>query len=309
MKIITGTTDFYIKEKTAVAIGKFDGIHIGHKRLLQEILREKENGLKACVFTFDPPPNVFFGQGGEKELTTREEKRKIFENLGIDILVEFPLTKQTAATPPETFVTDILGDKLQAKTVAAGTDLSFGAGGAGNAALLKQMAGTLGMDVHIIDKIMLGEKEISSSLVRESVEAGDMLLAERLLGAPYTVSGIVQHGNRIGRTLGMPTVNLLPDTDKLLPPCGVYYASVRLQGKQYKAISNIGYKPTVSETEKRLGVETYLYDYAGDAYGEEIEVSLYEFKRPEQKFESLEALKNQLLVDIKSGEKYERKMP
>ncbi len=309
MKIITATTEFHIEENTAVAIGKFDGIHIGHKRLLQEILRQKEKGLKACVFTFDPPPNVLFGKGNEKELTTKEEKRKVFERLGIDILVEFPLNRQTAATPPKSFVTEILYEKLHAKMVAAGTDLSFGAGGAGDAMLLREMAEELQMEVHIIDKIMCDDKEISSSLVRECIEAGNMLYAEKLLGAPYTVSGKVQHGNRIGRTLGMPTVNLMPEESKLLPPCGVYYASVKLQGKSYKAISNIGYKPTVTEAEKKLGVETYLYDYDGDAYGEEIEVSLYEFKRPEQKFESLDMLKEQLLVDIKSGEKYEKKVP
>lgn len=306
MEIITATTDFYIKEKTAVAIGKFDGIHIGHRRLLQEILKERECGLKACVFTFDPPPNVFFGKGNEKELTTRDEKRKLFENLGIDVLVEFPLTKATAATKPEDFVTDILHGKLHAKMVVAGTDLSFGAGGMGNAKLLEEMADALEMDVHIIDKIMLGEKEISSTLVRESVEKGDMPFVEKLLGVPYTVSGIVQHGNRIGRTLGMPTVNLLPDENKLLPPCGVYYSSALLQGKNYKAISNIGYKPTVCEKEKRLGVETYLYDYSGNAYGEEITVSLLEFKRDEQKFENLEALKAQMLVDINDGALYEK---
>jgi len=306
MRIITGTTDFYIEENTAVAIGKFDGIHIGHKRLLQEILAQKEQGLKACVFTFDPPPNVLFGKGNEKELTTKEEKRKVFEELGIDVLVEFPLNLKTAAISPEDFVTDILHGKLHAKMVAAGTDLSFGASGRGNAALLKTMAKQLDMEVRIIQKIMLDEKEISSSLVRECVETGNMILAEKLLGEPYTITGKVLHGNRIGRTLGMPTVNLIPAESKLLPPCGVYYAEVCLRGKSYKAISNIGYKPTVAEDEKCLGVETYLYNYDGDAYGEEIEVSLYEFKRPEQKFNNLEELKAQLLVDIKSGEIYEK---
>lgn len=309
MRIITGTTDFYIEENTAVAIGKFDGIHIGHKRLLQEILAQKEQGLKACVFTFDPPPNVLFGKGNEKELTTKEEKRRVFEKLGIDVLVEFPLNLKTAAISPEDFITDILCGKLHAKMVAAGTDLSFGASGRGNAALLNTMAKQLDMEVCIIHKIMLNDREISSSLVRECVENGDMPLAEKLLGEPYTITGKVLHGNRIGRTLGMPTVNLLPAESKLLPPCGVYYAGVRLQGKDYKAISNIGYKPTVEEQEKRLGVETYLYGYDGDAYDEEIEVSLYEFKRPEQKFHSLDDLKAQLLVDIKSGEEYERKLP
>lgn len=305
MEIITGTTDFCIEKATAVAIGKFDGIHIGHRKLLQEILAQKAQGMLACVFTFDPPPNVLFGTGNEKELTTRWEKRKVFAQMGVDVLVEFPLNRQTAAIAPEDFVTEILCGKLHAGLIAAGTDLSFGAGGAGDAALLKKMAKSQKLEIHIIDKLKRAEKEISSSLVREYVEAGDMPSANSLLGAPYSITGEVLHGNRIGRTIGMPTVNILPEENKLMPPCGVYYAGVCLDGKFYRAISNIGYRPTVPEKRKQLGVETYLYGYAGEAYGEEIEVRLYEFKRPEQKYDSLKALKAQLLADMKEGELYE----
>lgn len=304
MEIITGAADIYIKEETAVAIGKFDGIHIGHRRLLEEILSQKTCGRKACVLTFDPPPSVFFGKKTEKELTTREEKRKLFERMGIDILIEFPMNKETAGMLPQVFFTEVLSGRLAAGFIAAGTDLSFGAGGAGNAALLKKMAAKYGMEVHIIEKVKWDGREISSTLVREAVESGDMVYAEKLLGAPYMVKGTVVHGNHIGRTLGMPTVNLLPPEDKLLPPCGVYFSGVWMDGRYYKGISNIGYKPTVREEKKRLGVETYLYDYAGDAYGEEIEVCLYAFRRPEQKFNDLQALKKQMQEDIKAGAAY-----
>lgn len=259
------------------------------------------------MFTFDPPPSVFFGNKEEKELTTREEKRRLFELLGIDILVEFPLNKETAAILPQVFVTDILCNRMNASFVAAGTDLSFGAGGKGNAFLLKTMAAEFQMEVDIIDKILFEGREISSTYVREAVESGDMQLAERLLGAPFSVNGTVRHGNNIGHTLGMPTVNLLIKAEKLLPPCGVYYSGVTLDGKYYKAISNIGYKPTIEENKKLLGVEAYLYEYDGDAYDKEIEVHFYEFKRPEQKFSDVEALKEQLKRDFKEGELYERK--
>lgn len=306
MQIITGSTQFHIETETAVAIGKFDGVHVGHRRLLQEILAQKACGRKACVFTFDPPPAVFFGKSDGRELTTKEEKRRLFEALGIDILVEFPMNKETAATLPAVFVKEILCEKLHAGCVAAGTDLSFGAKGAGNAALLCDMSKECGIEVHIIEKIMVEDKEISSSLVREAVEKGDVVQAEKLLGAPYQVSGVVQHGNHIGRTLGMPTVNVIPTENKLLPPCGVYYTGVKIAGTFYKGISNIGYKPTVKEEKKILGVETYLYDYNGNAYGEEITVSLYEFKRPEQKFVSLDALKAQMQQDIQEGAAYSR---
>lgn len=306
MEIITKTTDFYLQEETAAAIGKFDGVHVGHRRLLEEILLQKKAGRKACVFTFDPPPSVLFGKTGEKELSTREEKRRLFAALGVDILIEFPLNRETAAMLPQTFVADVLFGRMQAGFVAAGTDLSFGAGGAGDAALLKRMAAKCGVDVRIIDKVAVDGQEVSSTRVREALEAGDMQLTERLLGMPYPVIGIVQHGNRIGRTLGMPTLNLLPPEDKLLPPLGVYYSGVWLKGRYYKAISNIGYRPTIQEEEKRLGVETYLYNFDGDAYGEEIEVNLYAFKRSEKQFHDVEELRVQLQEDIAAGAAYSR---
>lgn len=306
MKIITGTTDFVLQEETAVAIGKFDGVHLGHRLLLDEILAQKANGRKACVFTFDTTPARLFGKTEEKELTTTEEKRRILEQLGIDILIEFPFNRDTAGIQAEVFVKEILCDRMHVGLIAAGTDISFGRGGAGNADLLCRLASEYGYEVHIIEKLMLGEKEISSTFVREAIERGDMQLAEQLLGGPYTVSGKVHHGNHMGHTLGMPTMNLLPPGDKLLPPNGVYYSGVELDGVHYKGISNIGYKPTIEETKKVMGVETYLYDFDADAYGAQIEVSLYAFKRPEQKFESLEALKAQVAEDMKTGALYSR---
>ena len=286
MEIIAGTTDFYLEKDTAAAIGKFDGVHLGHRRLLEEILNKKKNGLAACVFTFDPTPAVLFGLSDGKELTTREEKRRLFERLGIDILIEFPLTKETAATEPERFVTEILAKQMNTRFVAAGEDLSFGKNGAGNAELL--------------EKIEVDGIEVSSTYIRKLVEEGRMEEAEKMLGMPYTLVGRVEHGNHIGHTLGFPTVNLLPPAGKLLPPNGVYYAAVRYNGKVYKAISNVGTKPTVS-SEKMMGVESYLYDFAQDIYGQEIEVALKSFRRPERRFGSLGELKKQLDLDIADG--------
>lgn len=305
MQIITGTTDFQLTEKTAVAIGKFDGVHMGHRHLLAEILKQKENGKKACVFTFDPPLAVFFGKTDEKELTTKEEKRKIFADMGIDILIEFPMNKTTAAMPPEFFVCEIMFQQMQAGFVAAGTDLSYGYKGAGNAVLLQELALQHNVEVRIIDKILLDGKEVSSTYAREAVETGNMELVEQLLGKPYTLEGIVEHGNHMGHKMGMPTANVIPPKDKLLPPCGVYFSGIRVDGNYYRGISNIGYKPTVKEAEKRLGIETYLYDFDDDVYGKEITVELYTFRRPEQKFDSLEALQKQVQEDILVGKTYQ----
>lgn len=303
MEIIANTTDFYLKRETAVAIGKFDGVHMGHRRLLNEILAQKQKGLAACVFTFDPTPAVLFGLSDGKELTTREEKRCLFERMGVDILIEFPLTYETAAISPEDFVTEVLHKRMNTRFVAAGTDLSFGSRGAGNAGLLVRMSHELGFCVEIIDKILLQDIEVSSTYIRNLLESGQMQVVNEFLGMPYTIMGKVSHGNRIGRTLGFPTVNLLPEKSKLLPPEGVYYAKVRWRDKEYKAISNVGYKPTVT-AEKIIGVESYLYDFAEEIYEEAIEVSLLEFKRPEQQFANLESLQKQLQEDIVAGEKY-----
>ncbi len=303
LEIIAGTSDFYLERETAAAIGKFDGVHIGHRRLLEEILDRKRDGLAACVFTFDPAPAVFFGMSDGKELTTREEKRMLFERMGVDILIEFPMTAATAAMSPESFVKEVLAERMEARFVAAGSDLSFGAKGAGNAALLKSMAKSLEFEVKIIDKVCFQEREISSTYVREQVEAGNMAQVERLLGMPYPVAGKVVPGMHLGRTLGFPTVNLLPGENKLLPPNGVYFSRVCLQGKRYRAVSNVGYKPTVAE-ERILGVESYLYDFDREVYGEDAEVYLLAFRRPEKRFDSVEALKAQLAEDIAAGAQY-----
>lgn len=281
-------------------MGKFDGIHIGHRRLLEEILYQKSKGLAACVFTFDPSPAALFGQAEEKALTTREEKRLLFERMGVDILVEFPLTQETAAMPPKVFGEDVLARRMQACFIAAGKDVTFGAGGLGGGALLERMGERLGYAVKLIDKVCLEGREVSSSRVREQVEAGRMELAQRLLGMPYLVAGKVAQGNRLGRTLGFPTLNLLPPSQKLLPPRGVYFSKVRCGAGQYRGVTNVGCKPTVS-SDSAAGVETYLYDFDREVYGEDVEVYLLAFRRPERKFADLDALRAALKEDAAAG--------
>ena len=297
MKIITELDKLNIREKTAVAIGKFDGIHVGHKELLSKILEKKKDGLKATVFTFDPSPEEFFVGHPVNQLFTREEKLKAFKELGVDILVMFPLNDETAATDPEEFVRRILVDELKASYIAAGSDVSFGDKGKGDSRLLERLGKELSYELCIIDKVKIDGEEVSSTRVRNAVADGDMDLTKRLLGAEYSVSGIVEHGNHLGRTIGVPTVNILPPKMKLLPPYGVYSSTVKIGGNEFKGMTNIGRKPTVSENEK-VGVETYIYDFERDVYGEYIEVVLHSFVRPEIKFESMEQLKLQIQQDL-----------
>ena len=299
MQIIEQTTVFGLPGRSAVALGKFDGVHLGHRALIHKIMEQKRRGLLATVFTFDMSAAAFFG-GEEKELTTREEKRRIFRQMGVDVLIEFPLNPETAATEPEEFVRRYLAEQMQAAYLCAGPDLSFGKKGAGDYALLDRHTAEYGYQVELIDKVMVDGEEVSSTRVREAVRRGEMEAAARMLGVPYSVTGNVEHGMRLGRTLGMPTANLLPEADKLLPPNGVYYAKVTVDGVDYKGISNVGCKPTVSDRQM-MGVETYLYDFDGDLYGRDISVQLLAFRRPEMKFDGVAGLKAQLDMDIVAG--------
>lgn len=302
MIIIDNTTEFHLEDRSAVALGKFDGIHLGHRRLLERVLEQKEKGLLTVVFTFDTSAASFFG-GETKELSTREEKREMFSRLGIDVLIEFPLNRETAATEPAEFVARYLAGQMQTAYLCAGPDISFGRGGAGDYALLAQYAGTYGYEVELIDKVRVGGEEVSSTRVRQAVREGDMEKVSAMLGAPYCVNGKVVHGRQLGRKLGMPTANLLPDERKLLPPNGVYYSRAKLGERVYRGISNVGYKPTVSE-EKVLGVETYLYDFAKEVYDRDMTVELLAFRRAERAFESVEALRRQIEADVEAGRKF-----
>ncbi len=300
MEIISGTTEFHIDNKTAVAIGKFDGIHLGHKKLLDQILLQKKDGLKSVIFTFDPSPEEFFTGKEIPQLFTRIEKREAFEEMGIDILLEFPLTAATAATDPEDFVRRILVGQLGADFIAAGTDVSFGDKGRGDQHLLRSLSKELGYELALIDKVRIDGEEVSSTRVRNRVADGDMPMVKRLLGYNYSVSGTVQHGRHIGHTIGVPTVNVIPPSNKLLPPYGVYSSKVYIDDKVFDGMTNIGRKPTISEKEQ-VGVETYIYDFDSDAYGKFIKVELLKFVRPEMKFDSIDALKAQIKSDLVSA--------
>lgn len=303
MDIIADTLDFQLNRDTAVAMGKFDGLHVGHRELLGRIIGQRDRGLAPCVFTFDPSPAVFFGASDGKELMTREEKRRAFCKMGVELLVEFPLTRESAAMSPNLFIEEMLVKRLRCRYVAAGEDVSFGSGGAGDAALLRRMGDRYGYEAQTIEKVRLHGREVSSTYVRSCVESGHMEEAAELLGGPYTVGGNVCHGAGLGHTLDMPTVNLQPARAKLLPPFGVYFSRVLHRGKGYAAISNVGCKPTVTDA-GCAGVETYLYDFDRDIYGQEIQVQLLAFHRPERRFDSVDALKRQLQTDMEAGRRY-----
>jgi len=282
--------------KSAVAIGKFDGIHIGHQALLQCIINKKKENMRAVVFTFSPSPEEFFRGQLLPAIDTTQEKRDNFEKMGVDILIEYPLTKESAAISPQSFMEDILFNGLNAGYVVSGRDLSFGNKGAGNADMLQAFAAEKDFVYEMIDKVCIDGNEVSSTSVREAVVKGDMEKVCRMLGRRYCVGGEVVHGKALGRTIQMPTINIIPAKEKLLPPSGVYATVTLIDGREYPGVTNIGVKPTVTD-EKVVGVETHLFDFDENVYGKYVVTELVSYIRPEKRFASVEDMLTQIKAD------------
>ena len=291
-----GTTDFYMAGPTAVTLGKFDGVHAGHQKLLRHIQSRRSCHEQSVAFVLNAR--------NDSLLMTEEEQRRFLEQLGIDCMVRCPFIPEISGMSPSVFIDEVLLKRLHARSVTVGTDFRFGYKRAGDAAFLKSYGKAHGIEVTIMDKEMYQGREISSTYVREALSRGDMELAAQLLNRPYSVCGTVIHGRALGRRLGMPTANLIPEGSKLLPPDGVYFSrtAFRPGEETIPGITNIGYKPTVGGNFR--GVETYLFDTDRDLYGEQAEVSLLHFKRKEKKYDSVAALKQQIDTDISTGREY-----
>lgn len=294
---------FHIDDPTAVAIGKFDSLHLGHKVILERLKREAECCARTAVFSFEPGPEVFFGRYSGGFILTEEEKIALLEEMGIDYYILFPFDAETAGTPPQVFLNEILKKQMNMQIMVAGEDVSFGKDGLGNAEFVQEKAKELDFKACICHKLSIEGDEVSATMVRNAVLEGDIEKCNLLLGRPFQISGIIEHGNQIGRTLGVPTCNIFPCTNKLLPPRGVYFTNVFLKGKQHRGVTNVGVRPTVSQ-EPVVCIETYLLDFEEDVYGEWITLDFMHFHRPEQKFQSLEQLKQQLNSDILDAKQF-----
>jgi riboflavin kinase/FMN adenylyltransferase len=300
MQYITGTRDFQIQDRTAVTLGKFDGVHRGHQKLLSEVFRFREKGLKAAVFTFSTTPKTLMSGRLQTMITTNEERRKILESFGVDYLVEFPFNRETASMEPEAFVREVLVTRMHAGAIVTGPDFRFGHNRGGDIYLLRKLAPVYGFTAVTVPKLSDGTRDISSTYVREELAAGHIRKANELLGYAYSISGTVVHGRHLGTTLGFPTVNILPPIQKHLPIFGVYLSETLIDGKLYNSLTNIGRKPTI-EGEHPVSVETYIYDLDADLYGKFIEVRMIDFFRPEIKFESLSDLQARVNLDKEQG--------
>ena len=301
MKYIKEIAEFKAEQKSAVTLGKFDGVHRGHRKLIRRVLEAAgERQLTPTVFTFDVPPQAALGAARFQTLMINQERRDFLEQLGIQTLVEghFSELKDMEA---EAFVKEILVDRLKAVHFVVGPDFHFGKNRKGSPEFLKQLGETLGFTVEILSKEMDGERVIGSSYIREELRQGRIEKANQLLGYTYFITGQVVHGRHQGSGFGFPTINLIPSPEKLLPPRGVYASRTKIAGKVYRGVSNLGVKPTVRGTFE--GLETYLFRCDEDLYGREARVELLAFLRPEEKFPSVEALKQQLRKDVKAAER------
>ncbi|MBE9168475.1 bifunctional riboflavin kinase/FAD synthetase [Pleurocapsales cyanobacterium LEGE 06147] len=303
-----------VLKPTAIALGNFDGIHRGHQKILQPILsavdRQGEKRVYPTVVSFHPHPREFFT--GEKIylLTPITEKAKLLERLGIEQLVLLPFNQELAFLSPQQFVAEILVKQLQATQISVGEDFRFGYQRRGTVADLEAIASNFGIEVHVNSLYKCFEEgesvRISSSRIRQALEAGKVKKAKFMLGRPYTLMGTVVQGQQLGRTIGFPTANLQLPPDKFLPRYGVYSVNVAIDPTCFptndsplKGVMNIGRRPTVEGSNPT--VEVHLLDWSGDLYGRTLTVSLERFLRPEQKFSSLEALKKQIAADCEAA--------
>ena len=298
MQTVTGTESRQWKKKTAVTLGKFDGLHRGHQKLVDRIIKYGSPECDSVLCAFD--------MGRESLMTKAERRERLAGN--IDYLIEYPFTRELREMEAEDFIDRILCGTLHASHIVVGTDFCFGYQKRGNATMLSDFAESRGYTLDVIEKEQYQGRVISSSYIKEALSMGDIELANTLLGYPYEMSGVVEHGKRLGRKLGFPTMNLEPQEQKILPRYGVYACRVQIDGKWYGAIGNAGIKPTVTNEHKRL-LEVYVFGYDGDAYGKEIRAQFCAFERPEMKFGSVEELKNQVMRDIRYGEKFFEKNP
>lgn len=302
MQYIRGMESYHDPAHTAITLGKFDGLHRGHLKLVERVQSYAKEGLKSIVFSFDMLP--FFKEKGwnKKNLMTSEEKSLFLESK-VDYLVECPFVEAVYTMEAEDFIKDILIGKFHAKHVVVGTDFRFGHQKKGDIHMLKAYENVYGYHLDVIEKEMYGTREISSTFIKEEMQKGNIELVETLLGRPYFIAGSVKHGRALGRKLGFPTMNITPAGEKMLPPNGVYICNVFSEGNVYAGIGNVGCRPTVSD-ENVTTIEAFLFDYEGQAYGQQIEVRLRKFVREEQKFSSIEELKQRVNQDIAMGKQY-----
>jgi len=297
MKIFHGTENANIQKPTVLTLGVFDGLHLGHQRIMQTVVdRAMAAKAHATAITFDPHPRaVLHPHSAPPLLQTLDQRLANFEVLGIEQAIVIPFDKNFASNPAEGFLRDIIHDRLHAKEVYLGKGFAFGKGRGGNIELLRRMSEELGFFADEVSEVCLRDRRISSSRIRELLSEGRVNLARRMLGRPYGVEGVIVRGNRRGHTIGFPTANLKPH-NRVVPKKGVYATATLVEGTWRRSITNIGVRPTFDDGSE-VSIETYIFDFDGDLYGDVLRVRFLHRIRDEQKFGGIEELKAQIQKD------------
>lgn len=280
-----------------IALGNFDGFHMGHQAVAGEAVRRaRAEGRPAIIATFDPHPVRHFNPAAAPfRLTTLDQREALFAAAGADAMLVFHFDADLAATEAEAFVSALLVERLGAAAVVTGEDFTFGRKRGGNVRILAEIGARCGLAAHAVGPVVAAGEIVSSSRIRAALMEGDCATATRLLTRPFTVRGLVQHGDKVGRTINFPTANL-DMADYLRPRYGIYAVTGRLPGgRVVQGAANLGIRPTFTPPKELL--EPHFFDFSGDLYGQPIDVAFHHFLRPEAKFDSLDALVAQMNRD------------
>lgn len=286
---------------SVVTLGNFDGVHLGHQALICGAVRDaKQAGIPSVVLTFEPHPlKVLAPERAPKLIVTHEDKIRLLENFGVDIVAVQPFDLGFAKLSPDAFVHGLLVGRLKAKKLWVGKDLRFGQGRKGSVADLKDWGGRLGLEVSVVDPILVDHQRVSSSRIRELIGQGRVDQVKPLLGRYHFVSGRITKGHRRGKDLGFPTANIAARTE-VLPLDGIYATVFNLERRALPSVTSVGLNPTFGEGPRT--VESYIMDFSGDIYGAEVRVSFIQRIRDEEKFSSVQDLVAQIRADVHSAE-------
>ena len=293
----------YFDKKSVVTVGTFDGVHLGHRKIIEDVIKIKsQKKLRSVIVTFDPHPQLVLKNKHKeiKLLSTTEEKLEIFNDFGVDAIYLINFNEEFSKTSADNFYKDYLVDKVGLSDIVIGYDHTFGRNREGNSETLKLLSEKFGFEVHRTEEFRLNGEQVKSTEIRNLLFNGNVGKAKTLLGDFYSISGQVISGDKRGSTIGFPTANIeINDEHKLLPGNGVYFVSVKITGSEFFGMMNIGKRPTISASEE-IYLEVNIFDFNKDIYGEKIKVKFIEFLREEKKFGSLDELIKQLEIDNKN---------
>ncbi|WBW50682.1 bifunctional riboflavin kinase/FAD synthetase [Peptoniphilus equinus] len=302
MKILPITVDDHFSTPCVIALGNFDGVHRAHQALLREVIHLAEQlDVDSAILAFKNHTKTLLTHSNQRLITSNTMKYQLLESIGISRCYELVFSRAVMALEPEAFVKSLLLERLNVKGIVVGYDYRFGNKAKGNVELLKRLTAVYDFQLYVVDEILEGEEAISSTRIRSLIESGNIQEANALLGYEFTIDGTVIHGKHLGTVMGMPTANIEPIVNYVLPKFGVYTSWLKIDGRMYPAATNIGKNPSIENEGFRI--EAHILDFNGDIYGKTVQLILHSYLRPEMKFDNLIALFEQMHHDVATTRK------